>query len=312
VKAASKVLADTITALHNASTAGALNSALLTASYLAVAGTIPTSQSEDITALQLRANSAISVLKKRQSDVTAAIAQASTVADKLEVIRQVFSGSFLYLPRFTPPDAANLLNALNASSNLVGAGSDAPASWFQQLTHLRPGIARLDMALMLAQALAGTARPDFTIGQLPYIAAARWVGLPLSGPPLKPGVVSLVILTSGDYTSSSAFAGIMIDEWPERIPVTEQAAGLTFQYSEPVSRAPQAVLIAVCPDAAKRRYWDDAVIQAILNETLDLAKVRTVDLASVAAVGQVLPMLDFPDNSIDTISLGILEIVEAM
>ena len=44
------------------------------------------------------------------------------------------------------------------------------------------------------------------------------------------------------------------------------------------------------------QFWDDAIVQAILNETFDLAKMRTVDLASVGQVGQILPALYFALN----------------
>jgi hypothetical protein len=48
---------------------------------------------------------------------------------------------------------------------------------------------------------------------------------------------------------------------------------------------------------------------AILNETLDLAKIRTVDLDSIQEVGQVLPGLYFPFNDQrETISADILDI----
>jgi hypothetical protein len=38
------------------------------------------------------------------------------------------------------------------------------------------------------------------------------------------------------------------------------------------------------------------MLQAILSETLQLAKIRTVDLASVQNVGQILPALYFALN----------------
>ena len=37
-------------------------------------------------------------------------------------------------------------------------------------------------------------------------------------------------------------------------------------------------------------------MQAVLSEALDLALARTVDLASVGRVGQILPALYFPFN----------------
>jgi hypothetical protein len=79
-----------------------------------------------------------------------------------------------------------------------------------------------------------------------------------------------------------------------RIPTPTTSAGLSFHYDEPKSRAPQAMLLAVCPD--RRETWDLGLVQTILEETLELAKIRSVDLASIEEVGQILPGLYFPFN----------------
>jgi hypothetical protein len=52
--------------------------------------------------------------------------------------------------------------------------------------------------------------------------------------------------------------------------------------------------LAVCPD--ERPVWDDALLQAVLAEALELAKIRTVDLASLQQLGQILPALYFSLN----------------
>jgi len=98
----------------------------------------------------------------------------------------------------------------------------------------------------------------------------------------------------GDPAAQNIYAGILIDEWNERIPSTSETAAVAFHYDQPDARAPQAILIAVCPDS--RATWDDDLITATLNETLDLAKIRTVDLDSVQQVGQILPALYFALN----------------
>ena len=50
----------------------------------------------------------------------------------------------------------------------------------------------------------------------------------------------------------------------------------------------------MCPD--NRAFWDDDLITGILQETLELVKIRAVDLDSVAQVGQILPALYFALN----------------
>ena len=54
------------------------------------------------------------------------------------------------------------------------------------------------------------------------------------------------------------------------------------------------MLLGICPDG--RRFWDDDLVTGILQETLELAKIRTVDLDSVQQVGQILPALYFALN----------------
>ncbi len=85
-----------------------------------------------------------------------------------------------------------------------------------------------------------------------------------------------------------------MDEWPERIPSTKENAAVAFHYKEPKARAPQALLLGVCPDT--RETWDDDLILGILQEALELAKIRTVDLDSIREVGQILPALYFALN----------------
>jgi hypothetical protein len=80
----------------------------------------------------------------------------------------------------------------------------------------------------------------------------------------------------------------------ERVPDPVQTTGVTFHYDEPGSRAPQALLLAVCPD--QRPAWDDDLVLATINETLDLAKIRSVDLEGLNDFGQILPALWFAFN----------------
>jgi hypothetical protein len=108
------------------------------------------------------------------------------------------------------------------------------------------------------------------------------------------GRVAFACVTQGNPATQNSYAGLIVDEWPERIPSTQQSASVAFHFEEPSARAPQALLLAVCPD--NRATWDDQILEAVLAETLELAKIRTVDLASVQGVGQILPALYFALN----------------
>jgi hypothetical protein len=167
--------------------------------------------------------------------------------------------------------------------------------WLLQLSYLRPAAERLDFALSTAQ-LLGAPRPDpLELAQLPVTANDRWLGLPVDpGQPPAQGRVAVEALAVGDPASQAPFAGLLLDQWLERIPSAAVTAGVSFHYEEPKARAPQAMLLAVCPDG--RELWDIALLRAIVEETLGLAKARAVDLASITEAGQVLPALYFPFN----------------
>jgi hypothetical protein len=215
----------------------------------------------------------------------------------MTIPKTIFGDDFVVLPRFTPPDFPSLQTAFAQSSSLVASDPHAPARWIAQLSHLRPGISRLDSALTLAQLLGadGADPAALLLGQLPATANDRWLGLKLdpANPPSR-GRLAFACITSGDPLAESSYAGLLVDEWPERIPSAQENAAVAFHYEEPKARAPQALLLAVCPDA--RPAWDDDLITGILEEALELAKIRAVDLDSVQEVGQILPALYFALN----------------
>jgi hypothetical protein len=241
----------------------------------------------------------MSDLQARSAKVAGITVSTAQLSDLTSVFTTIFGNAFTVLPQFTPPSLTTIQAAFAQSASLVSSDPKAPARWFRQLTHVRPAIARLDLAISSAQALTNAIvyPPALTLGQLPPPAALpdSWLGLPINtaNPPAK-GRVAWASLAQGNATTQSSYAGLMIDEWLERIPSTQEDASLAFHFDEPSARAPQAALLAVCPDA--RETWDDDILQAILIETLELAKIRTVDLASVEQVGQILPALYFALN----------------
>ncbi len=166
--------------------------------------------------------------------------------------------------------------------------------WLVQLSHIRPAAYRLDLALAATQ-LLGARRPGLTLAQLPATPGDRWLGLTIeAGNPPAPGRVAIEAIATGDPSASAKYAGLLLDEWLDRIPSQDTSAGVSFHYNEPKARAPQVLVLAICPD--NRAAWDGGLVRTILEETLGLAKVRAVDLNSIQEVGQILPALCFPFN----------------
>jgi hypothetical protein len=284
-------LTNAINSLEVAATPAAVRNALLACSYFGVAGSIP---SESDAALSDQTATVLKTLNDRLTQATSVNIATAGLDDLVSVFASIFGGDFVVLPRFTPPDAASVQSAFGDSATLVASDPVAPARWFTQLTHVRSSISRLDGMFSLAQLLGATA-PKPLLGQLPFTAGDRWLALPVdpANPPDK-GRVAFACFTEGDPVTQTPYAGMLVDEWPERIPSTQEQAAVAFHYEEPKARAPQALLLAVCPD--NRAFWDEDLVTGILQETFELTKIRTVDLDSVQQVGQILPALYFSLN----------------
>jgi hypothetical protein len=85
---------------------------------------------------------------------------------------------------------------------------------------------------------------------------------------------------------------------------------VALHYDQPNAAAPQAVLLVVSPRATPTQWTTDDLLGAI-NETLDLAKKRTVEPASLAftPLATVLPAVVAPvaqEAVTFTLDLGVL------
>ena len=190
----------------------------------------------------------------------------------------------MVLPRFTAPDLSNLQSSFAQSATMQSADPTALARWQFQLSHIRPAM-RAPRPGASGKRAARRAGHD----RLTSRNCRRWRTIAGSGcRSTRPRRQQAAVSRSRRWRSAtrrraSTFAGLLVDEWLEQIPATKTTAGLSFHYDEPRTRAPQALLLAVCPD--KRETWDLGLVQAILEETLALTKTRTVDLDSIQQVG---------------------------
>ncbi len=215
-------------------------------------------------------------------------------------MRAVFGDTFTVLPRFMLDAAAatELTSALGASTAAQGGDPLAVHTWFSRCSRVRDGVSRMGACLQRSEVLGAGARLNLTVAQLPFENGERWVGLPpAAGKILPPSKLSLVVHTIGTINTTLFTTGLLVDEWVEIVPNTRETTALTFQFDAPDACAPQNVLIAVPP--VPGQDWTAETLRRVLMETLDLAKLRAVDTASLGAAAQHLPGLYFAFNTED-------------
>ncbi len=85
--------------------------------------------------------------------------------------------------------------------------------------------------------------------------------------------------------------GIVIEEFSEHIPNEQLETGMSFHYNAPNNEAPQVLLLAVSsPFTEEGDTWNEDKLRDIIFDTMDLMKIRMIDLDAMQDYGYVLPM----------------------
>jgi hypothetical protein len=209
-------------------------------------------------------------------------------------LNAIFGDNFLILPALDSAYTAGWTQLWAGSSSLQGGDPLAANTWFQRMARLRPGVSRLDAALLYAEALAGASLGHFDVAQLPATGGDRWLALSRTGA-TPSGRLSLVAFAPQSIAAGTPVAGLTIDEWVEVLPDAQQITGISLHHDDPTARAPQALLLGVRPDDFPE--WTLESVEGTVLEALDLAKLRAVDTDALSGLGHYLPALYFAYNT---------------
>lgn len=301
-----KVQADLNAWLSRASDAGldAVRDLLLQCAHVGVPGAVPIPSAGDAgadrAALSVQAGAIAKQVAARVATLDAMErgfnAKAATADDARRQhvgrLQIVFGESFVVLPVFAAANAADIRNALAHSPDVQDGDPLAVVTWFARASRVREGLERLDASIRYADAMATGEQLNLRVAQLPYQDKDRWVGLPLAADrPLSASRFSLVVQSAPSLDVTRPMAGLLIDEWVEVVPSPTETTGMVFQFDQPDAAPPQSVLVAVPPDLDTG--WTLHSLQQVLLETLDLARLRTVDPQTLDQIGHYLPAAYF-------------------
>ncbi|OKI45494.1 DUF3892 domain-containing protein [Micromonospora sp. CB01531] len=254
----------------------------------------PDDTAEAAATLTRQTTSALAEVTRRRDLATA----ATTDRDRMTA---VFGENFPIITAFTTtdPDAVNPPPA--ASTALLGGDPFAAVTWATRTARVRPGVQRLVATLSYADALQTGDAFTLAVAQRPTADHDRWLGLrAAAGTP--PGSRISLVVHAAPQARSGPTAGLVVDEWTEVIPNAQETTAVAYHFDTPGASAPQAVLLAVPPDA--RGTWSNELIEQTLLEAMDLARLRLVDFEALhpidpdalTDIGQFLPAAYFALN----------------
>lgn len=232
------------------------------------------------------------VVKEAAARLSTAAA-ADTAAGGIEAL---IGRGFRVLPVFAVAQPADLDNARTVRRTAGDATPIEVEDWLDGVARVRAPSRRLHDVRVVAGAVAGEPPAPLQAVQLPAPGPPRWVGAAMpAGTAFPAGVTGLVLAAAEDWDPAADQAGLVVDEWVEVVPNAQETTGVVFHYDAPGSCAPQALLLAVSPNRARK--WDADLLERILLETYDLTRMRSVQPHDLRGVGHAIPALFFARNT---------------
>lgn len=231
-----------------------------------------------------------------------------------DAVSAIYGDGFLVVPVL---DAAASDRFAEAVTDPVFAAPPASAlrRWLRDAGTVRQQVTRLSEALLLEGAL-GHPR-SLAVAQLsergdagPAPGTTHWLAgpLPAAGPWPASSVAHLVLDRVGTIAAGTSVAGLVIDGWVEDLPAQvgpkaqpddprpgRARTGLALRCNSASARAPQSILCAVSPNGKR---WTTDMLRSVIEETLDLARVRMVTLERLIGEGLILPALYVRSSSL--------------
>lgn len=239
-----------------------------------------------------------------------------------ELIKTFLGEDFIVLPKYSFNNPSEIQASVSSADQLLAyakkssdpsLGEDAGLNMTFPITEflhsaslVRPKIHTLEMVRLLHQNF-NEQDLDAQPMQLPYKANDSWLAVEF---PKKTEIlhdtIAYVQYTPQGFDANTVQCGLLLDEWTETIPNPEEVSGITFNYNQPNSTPPQAILLAVTPVETGNWNWQD-LTNTVLN-TFERAKQRAIepdDVDKMTSLTALLPatMAEFSANRFTNVSL---------
>jgi hypothetical protein len=195
--------------------------------------------------------------------------------------KRFFGDDFVLLPHFTLLNAADVTQADAARDQLldyVRNTKQVPLpvdEWLHGVALVRPSLHTFQTVLMLGEAFNGSA-PACSPLQLPFRDKDTWLGMEFPDTlEIVHDTIAFVQCLPQGFQPAAAQAGLLIDEWMELLPQQEEVTGIAFNFDQPNSAPPSALLLAVTPEITGKWTWDN--LTATVLDTMERARLRAVE-----------------------------------
>jgi hypothetical protein len=175
--------------------------------------------------------------------------------------------------------------------------------WLHGVSLVRPSMHIFNTVLMLGQTFNLDAPPCSPL-QLPFRDNDSWLGVEFpEGTAIVHDTLAILQCLPQGFQPSAVQSGLLIDEWTETLPQKNEVTGIAFNFDQPNSAPPSAILLAVTPEVTGKWHWDD-LAETVL-ETIERAKLRAVEPDMVDKMGGFSTLLPSTISEFTTSKSGI-------
>ncbi len=222
--------------------------------------------------------------------VNAPGAKAPQQFTELTAMAQAFLGEdFVLLPRFTLDDPADVsLADLNRDQllNYARTTLNMPLpveEWLSGVSLVRANMHTFATVLMLSDAF-NQQSPMCRPIQVPYRDQDSWLAIEFAeGTTIVHDTVALLQCLPQGFNPNGPLTGLLIDEWTETLPQKEEVSGIAFNFDQPNSAPPSAILLAVTPLEAGHWTWDN--LASTVLDTFMRARLRAIEPDIIDTMG---------------------------
>lgn len=229
-------------------------------------------------------------------DVKTGIGQKTSLLT--EMIKSMLGDDYAILPKFNFNDVMEVSKAYSSRGDLLNYSKNtlkirfAVHEWLHGVSLVRPKMHEFEMIRMLNDTFNSTTM-QLEPMQIPYRDNASWIAVEYSpNTQIVHDTISCICFNPQGFEPSKDQCGLLIDQWIEVIPNEKEVTGISFNYNQPNSVPPQALLLAVTPVETGKWTWDNLVGSVL--DTFDRAKRRAVEpdlLDQTNGVSTLLPAL---------------------
>lgn len=244
------------------------------------------------------------------AQVNAAGAKPPQQLTQLTAMARAFLGEdFVLLPRFTLTDPADVALAHANRDQLLDYARTTMKvplpveEWLHGVALVRPNMHTLATVLMLGETFNQETPPCSPL-QLPYRDNDTWLSIEFAeGTTIVHDTIAMMQCLPQGFQPAGIQTGLLIDEWTETLPQKEEVSGIAFNYDQPNSAPPSAILIAVTPAITGKWQWDDLATTVL--DTFERAQLRAVEPDIIDTIGGFSTLLPATISEFSTSGNGI-------